>query len=71
MKLLTHDQLRAQLEPHLRAATILKTARAAGIAQQSLSAWVNGRDQLSTETLARVAAAVGFKLTHGYRLTRN
>lgn len=69
-KLLTHDQLRAALEPHIRKAKISLVAEQAGISHPSLSGWVNGRRALSDETLARVARAVGFEVLHGYLLRK-
>lgn len=67
---LTHDQLRARLDPLIRKYGITATSYHAGVHQPHLSAWLNGTRPLSDDALRRVGAVLDLDIRAGYECKR-
>lgn len=54
--------IRAQLAPYIRAHGVGKAARAVGLAQPNLTAWLNGRGRLADEHVEAICRHLGLTL---------
>lgn len=56
------QDLRAQLEPLIRAATIRAVSEKSGVPAPNISDWLRGKSTITVETAERIAAAIGVEL---------
>lgn len=57
------DTVRAALEPLVRAASIARVAKDAGVSAVGVSNWLNRKADIRVSTAERIAAAVGMRIT--------
>lgn len=54
--------IREQIEPHIRAATVAATARAAGVYRENIQQWLAGKRRMSDQQIEAICRVLGLEI---------